>query len=232
MWAHGTPGSTAAPEPQVPGSSPPRGIARTRRRAAWGAQIRHAAPFSVRRPHPEPTVKGDQVEIVIDTGGATKNYEVAATRAGRRVEVVTAAGWWRSPSSPAAARPCGPPGSWPAACSPWWSTPPTVAAGAARARRPRPRSGRNNAPGPVAAAPGCALCPAGPVSPAETGGKLARRYVVLPPPWPPGPLAATIGYMTAQAARRPGTRALAWRWPGSSCWSSPGRWCCSRSTRG
>jgi hypothetical protein len=33
-------------------------------------------------------VKGDWVEIVIDTGGETKTYEVRATRAGRRVEVV------------------------------------------------------------------------------------------------------------------------------------------------
>jgi hypothetical protein len=37
-------------------------------------------------------VKGDKVEIVIDTGGATKTYEVAATRAGRRVEVVNRRG--------------------------------------------------------------------------------------------------------------------------------------------
>jgi hypothetical protein len=37
-------------------------------------------------------VKGDRVEIVIDAGGATRNYEVAATRAGRRVEVVTRRG--------------------------------------------------------------------------------------------------------------------------------------------
>jgi hypothetical protein len=37
-------------------------------------------------------VKGDKVEIVIDAGGATKTYEVAATRAGRRVEVVTRRG--------------------------------------------------------------------------------------------------------------------------------------------
>ena len=35
-------------------------------------------------------MKGDRVEIVIDAGGdSTKTYEVAATRAGRRVEVVT-----------------------------------------------------------------------------------------------------------------------------------------------
>jgi len=37
-------------------------------------------------------VKGDRVEIVIDAGGATKNYEVTATRAGRRVEVVNRRG--------------------------------------------------------------------------------------------------------------------------------------------
>ena len=33
-------------------------------------------------------MKGDRVEIVIDAGGGTKTYEVIATRAGRRVEVV------------------------------------------------------------------------------------------------------------------------------------------------
>jgi hypothetical protein len=32
-------------------------------------------------------VKGDRVEIVIDAGGDTRTYEIAATRAGRRVEV-------------------------------------------------------------------------------------------------------------------------------------------------
>lgn len=37
-------------------------------------------------------MKGDKVEIVIDAGGATKTYEVAATRAGRRVEVVSRRG--------------------------------------------------------------------------------------------------------------------------------------------
>ncbi len=33
-------------------------------------------------------MKGDRVEIVIDAGGSTRTYEVAATRAGRRVDVV------------------------------------------------------------------------------------------------------------------------------------------------
>lgn len=37
-------------------------------------------------------MKGDWVEIVIDSGGGTKTYEVAATRAGRRVEVVNRRG--------------------------------------------------------------------------------------------------------------------------------------------
>ena len=37
-------------------------------------------------------MKGDKVEIVIDTGGGTKTYEVTATRAGRRVDVVTRRG--------------------------------------------------------------------------------------------------------------------------------------------
>jgi hypothetical protein len=37
-------------------------------------------------------MKGDRVEIVVDAGGSTKTYEVAATRAGRRVEVVNRRG--------------------------------------------------------------------------------------------------------------------------------------------
>jgi len=32
-------------------------------------------------------VKGDRVEIVVDAGGEARTYEVAATRAGRRVDV-------------------------------------------------------------------------------------------------------------------------------------------------
>jgi hypothetical protein len=41
----------------------------------------------------EGAVKGDLVEIVIDSGdGATRTYEIAATRAGRRVEVTTGRG--------------------------------------------------------------------------------------------------------------------------------------------
>jgi hypothetical protein len=38
-------------------------------------------------------VIGDRVEVVVDTGtGEAKTYEIAATRAGRRVEVSTARG--------------------------------------------------------------------------------------------------------------------------------------------
>jgi len=37
-------------------------------------------------------MKGDKVEVVVDAGGTTKTYEVAATRAGRRVEVVNRRG--------------------------------------------------------------------------------------------------------------------------------------------
>ncbi|MGH3390923.1 MAG: hypothetical protein ACRDOO_22765 [Actinomadura sp.] len=37
-------------------------------------------------------MKGDWVEIVVDVGGETRTYEVAATRAGRRVEITTRRG--------------------------------------------------------------------------------------------------------------------------------------------
>ncbi|HEV3234003.1 MAG: hypothetical protein WAT58_01870 [Candidatus Dormiibacterota bacterium] len=37
-------------------------------------------------------MKGDRIEIVVDTGGAVEKYEIAATRAGRRVEVSTGRG--------------------------------------------------------------------------------------------------------------------------------------------
>ncbi len=32
-------------------------------------------------------MKGDRVEIVVDTGDSTRTYEIVATKAGRRVEV-------------------------------------------------------------------------------------------------------------------------------------------------
>ena len=37
-------------------------------------------------------MKGDWVEVVIDAGEATRTYEVAATRAGRRVDIATRRG--------------------------------------------------------------------------------------------------------------------------------------------
>jgi hypothetical protein len=37
-------------------------------------------------------VKGDRVEIVVDTGDGVRVYDVVATRAGRRVEVSTGRG--------------------------------------------------------------------------------------------------------------------------------------------
>jgi hypothetical protein len=38
-------------------------------------------------------VKGDRVEVVVDVGdGATRTYEITATRAGRRVEATTGRG--------------------------------------------------------------------------------------------------------------------------------------------
>jgi hypothetical protein len=37
-------------------------------------------------------VKGDRVEIVIDAGEGTRTYEVTATRAGRRVDIVNRRG--------------------------------------------------------------------------------------------------------------------------------------------
>ena len=37
-------------------------------------------------------MKGDRVEIVVDTGDDTQTYEMVATRAGRRVEVSTGRG--------------------------------------------------------------------------------------------------------------------------------------------
>jgi hypothetical protein len=37
-------------------------------------------------------MKGDRVEIVVDVGDGTKTYEISATKAGRRVEIVSARG--------------------------------------------------------------------------------------------------------------------------------------------
>src|SRR5260221_12314624 len=45
-------------------------------------------PLRVHRP----AMKGDRVEVVVDAGDGSKTYEVVATRAGRRVEVVNRRG--------------------------------------------------------------------------------------------------------------------------------------------
>jgi hypothetical protein len=37
-------------------------------------------------------MKGDRVEVVIDTGGSAETYEISATREGRKVEVNTVRG--------------------------------------------------------------------------------------------------------------------------------------------
>lgn len=37
-------------------------------------------------------MKGDRVEIVVDSGGSIREYEVTATKAGRRVEITTGRG--------------------------------------------------------------------------------------------------------------------------------------------
>ncbi len=37
-------------------------------------------------------MRGDRVEVVVDIGDGTKTYEIAATKAGRRVEVSTVRG--------------------------------------------------------------------------------------------------------------------------------------------
>ena len=37
-------------------------------------------------------MKGDRVEIVVDSGDGARTYEISATRAGRRVEVSTVRG--------------------------------------------------------------------------------------------------------------------------------------------
>jgi len=37
-------------------------------------------------------VRGDRVEILVDVGGATRSFEIVATKAGRRVEITIARG--------------------------------------------------------------------------------------------------------------------------------------------
>ena len=121
-------------------------------------------------------MKGDRVEIVIDAGGATKTYEVTATRAGRRVEVVTRRGvvevteLTRGGTAVRTAR---------FMASRVLALVEHPADRRARAgagkREPCPRSGRGKRAGPGGRPrpPGCR----------ETG-KVARPEVVRPAPWP------------------------------------------------
>jgi hypothetical protein len=37
-------------------------------------------------------MRGDRVEVVVDTGGGTQRFEIEATKSGRRVEVSTSRG--------------------------------------------------------------------------------------------------------------------------------------------
>lgn len=37
-------------------------------------------------------MRGDRVEVVVDTGDGTRTYEIEATKAGRRIEVSTSRG--------------------------------------------------------------------------------------------------------------------------------------------
>src|SRR5207248_5759514 len=49
-----------------------------------------------RRRHPPRAtlgyMKGDRVEVLVDTGGGVQTFEIAASKAGRRVEISTARG--------------------------------------------------------------------------------------------------------------------------------------------
>jgi hypothetical protein len=58
-----------------------------------GATTRRAGD----RPEPSPpeyrvAMKGDRVEVVVDTGHGTQTFEIVATRAGRRIEITSARG--------------------------------------------------------------------------------------------------------------------------------------------
>jgi len=59
-----------------------------------GLEFQRGSEWYVRNvlPFLEGAMKGDRVEIVVDTGDGAKTYEVSATRAGRRVEVSTSRG--------------------------------------------------------------------------------------------------------------------------------------------
>jgi hypothetical protein len=49
-------------------------------------QVTHGPP-QLQPPRPGPDMRGDRVEILVEAGDGVRAYEVAATRAGRRVDV-------------------------------------------------------------------------------------------------------------------------------------------------
>ncbi len=53
--------------------------------------VRQGSPRRARRRIVGP-MKGDRVEAVVDTGQGVQTFEIVATRAGRRIEVVTSRG--------------------------------------------------------------------------------------------------------------------------------------------
>lgn len=57
-----------------------------------GSGTRATAIHRVRDAKYALSVKGDRVEIVVDSGNGTLRYEIEATKAGRRVEVSTVRG--------------------------------------------------------------------------------------------------------------------------------------------
>jgi hypothetical protein len=50
------------------------------------------------RPTKGGLMRGVRVEVVIDAGGSTQTYEIKATRAGRRVDILTGRVSSKSPS--------------------------------------------------------------------------------------------------------------------------------------
>ena len=59
------------------------------RGAVWSAESNGEYSSAEER---YPDMKGDRVEIVVEAGDDVRPYEVAATRAGRRVEITTGRG--------------------------------------------------------------------------------------------------------------------------------------------
>src|SRR5437879_872209 len=81
---------------------PPPVTAESRHRARQRQRVTLApSSASVTGPHPRPRrppgstlvgVKGDRVEVLVDVGGGVRQFDIRATKAGRRVEVSSARG--------------------------------------------------------------------------------------------------------------------------------------------